>query len=123
MPRETINTPKFRALVEDPDHPGEWVKEWAEVNNPRHQKDHWRPTPVLAIGWGGAGINPSIQVTMEVDADDVLAAAEVIMRSRQEDRPPIDSSSFATLALDRREVQHLIATARRARNVVFGADE
>jgi hypothetical protein len=143
MPREQINTPARRTvstyLPERPDptdptgrtvlegnglNPGDTAFGWANDGDRLHDGEHWENTPTLHIGWSAAALDTSMVLYLDVDCDEVLRAAEQIKRLRENELLACpDEWQFSTVVLTRSEVQKLIATTRRARNSVFGADE
>lgn len=132
MPKQQINTPWRRTVsthTRDNGLPeGHVAFGWAKEGDRLHDGQHWEDTPVLFVNWDSAGIESSVVLTMEVNADEVLRAAEAIQQSRRRyeqgaGTPLVESWPFSTAAIERSEAQKLIATTRRARNAVFGGDE
>ena len=137
MPKEQINTPARRTIsyptATNGLNPGEWALGWAQDGEGLAEGQHWENTPVLYLHWNNLGIEPSLQFSIEVDANEVLRAADRIRDSRlgevaDEDLPDgvvsyDQTVTFDTVVVTRPETQKLIATARRARNAVFGGDE
>ena len=119
MPKEQINTPKRRTVTQFED--GGYGCGWTPDDEPLSMNQHWEETPVVYVGWSHE-IEPVIQITVEVDPDEVLRAADEINRARAR---KVNGSDvfFATTKLSRAEAQKLIKVTRRARDQVFGGDE
>lgn len=148
MPKEQINTPARRTVSTsvlerpDPDNPGTTIRGnglpeghvafgWAQDGDRLHDGEHWENTPTLFVNWAPIDadeINRGVVFVMEVDADEILRAAEGIQQSRARyaagaGTPLIESWPFGTVVLARPELQKMIAITRRARNAAFDADE
>lgn len=129
MPREQLNTPARRVITTPmPDNglqPGEWAMGWAEDGVPLVDGQHFENTPVLSLGWSkiADGLDPDMIVYIDVEATEVLRAAELIRENEQKTGYLQESWQFHTVKLSREEAQHVIRTMRRARDAVFGGDE
>ncbi|TFC59427.1 MULTISPECIES: hypothetical protein [unclassified Cryobacterium] len=141
MPKEQINTPARRTISYPTGRnglePGQWGSCFTRDGEPLGEGEHWENTPVLYLHWNNLGMEPSLQFSLEVDADEVLRAADQIRASRLEEIPDTElpegavraivtyaqTVTFDTVVISRPEAQKLIATTRRARNAVFGGDE
>lgn len=142
MPREQLNTPMRRVITtprserEDPGNPGtffegnglqpgEWAMRWAVDGEPLRDGDHWENTPTLFLGWSkiADGLDPDMLVYIEVDADEVLRAADAIQRNKEATGFQQNTWMFSTVRLTRDEAQAIVRVARRARDAVFGGDE
>lgn len=82
---------------------------------------HWVEfKPELHIAW-----NPGnwVQAQLDIDTKQLLRRAAEL-NARIENGEDVGSQqSFTTDVLDRRHLQNLVRTTRRARNAVFGGDE
>lgn len=130
MPKEQINTPSRRLVIQMRDKDGKldgYAFGWAQDGDALHDGEHWEETPVLYIGWSH-NIETVMQASIEVGAEEVLRAAEEIKRTRKladegAGIPGHQSWIFDTTALNRAEAQKLIRVTRRARDQVFEGDE
>ena len=141
MPKEQINTPARRTISYPTGsnglEPGQWGSYFTRDGEALNEGEHWENTPVLYLHWNNSSMDPSMQFALEVNADEVLRAADQIRASRMEEIPDSEmpkgavravvsydqTVTFDTVVISRSEAQKLIATTRRARNAVFGGDE
>jgi hypothetical protein len=134
VPRQQLNTPARRTItVHDPAipnglKPGEWALGWAEEGDRLHDGQHWENTPTLFLGWQTTGnLDHGPLIYIQVDADEVLRAADEIKRNREQAAAgivaPLEHWDFHTVVLTRDEMQQIVRTTRRARNAVYGGDE
>lgn len=81
--------------------------------------ERMRFSPALEVAWnrdGNNGIEGWVQVIAHVDAGDVVDRAAQLGGSP-------DTVSFPSETMNRRQINHMIRTLRRARDAAFGTDE
>jgi hypothetical protein len=127
MPRQQLNIPQRRVvtqIVEDGKVTGH-ASRWAEEGDRLRDGEHWEESPILHLGWSPTtdlGLEGAI-VYIDVDADEVLRAAEEVKRNREVFGNGATSyHQFHTVVLKRSEMQEIIKTVRRARDAVFEPD-
>jgi hypothetical protein len=129
MPREQLNTPARRVITEPTKtnglQPGEWAMGWAEDGEPLHDGEHWENTPTLYVGWAknDDGLDHGMQIYIDIEATEVLRAADAIRENKEKTGYLQESWQFYTVSLKRDEAQKIIRVTRRARDAVFDADE
>lgn len=100
-----------------------WSFKYPQDGDGLEPGEEWENSPYLQIGWhaGNDLEQGTLIVSMTVNADEVLRAAEEITRIRADH--PVKDWDFSAGSLTRPEAQKLIRVAKRARDQVFGADE
>lgn len=137
MPKEQINTPSNRVVIEHADaEPGfgyYYLNDGDEF--PSGPDTHMEHSPVLHVGWSKPESHalPTECVVFYVDIaeDEILRAADEILRKRRrqanpEERPEqwwSQMYQFHTTVVSRPELNNTIKAIRRARDTVFGGDE
>lgn len=119
MPKQQINYPDVNEYytVDEPGDGGPVGLRFKPYEGgPLPEGHKVRQETALHLHWEE---DTHFQVSLEID----LASLQEYVRMVSEGDDPPKTVSFYTPALNRRETQKLISTARRARNAVFGADE